>query len=225
MDIDKEIEQRVKDTEDHFTERKESAQEHRIRETMVAFANSAIPDKPGIIFIGMTDKGEIKGVDNPDKTQKDVSSWAKSSFPPLPVIPRVVTVEGKAIVTVVVEASPLKPHFAKAAYKRVGSQNFQADQSEIDEWIAYRNSKVRKILDRKNQIVNVQLLTKGTLGGGMWTTVGPHTVLDCNAHWVTLKASENDAIVTHPLSYLELKLNDNKPYPPGELCLLVKAYW
>src|ERR1700746_3481955 len=102
MNIDEEIQQRLRDTEDHFTERKESAQEHRIREVMVAFANSAIPDKPGIIFVGMTDKAVIKGVENPDKTQKDISSWAKSCFPPLLVISRVLNVEGKNLVAVVV---------------------------------------------------------------------------------------------------------------------------
>src|SRR5262245_17379195 len=104
MKIDEEIQARLKYTEDHFTEPKETAQEHRIRETIVAFANSAIPEKPGIIYVGLTNSGEIKGIANPDKTQHDVSSWAKSCFPPVPVIPRVVVVDSKSILAVVVPA-------------------------------------------------------------------------------------------------------------------------
>lgn len=220
MDIDKEIQRRLKDTEDHLTERKESAQEHRIRETMVAFANSAIPDKPGIIFIGITDKGDIKGVDNPDKTQRDISSWAKSCFPPLAVITRAVTVvEGKTILAVVVEASALKPHFAKAAYKRVGSQNLQVEQSEIDEWIAYRNSKVRFILEQKGQIVVVQHRRSNIQAVGSLN--GPHEVIDCNEHFVTLKQTSTGTWVTHPLSTIDLKMNDGKK---GQLQLLLSPY-
>src|SRR5262249_3992 len=214
MDIDTEIQQRLKDTEDHFTERKETAHEHRIRETMVAFANSAIPDKPGIIFIGVTDKGEIKGVDNPDKTQKDISSWAKSCFPPLPVIPRVVQVEGRSVVAVVVEASVLKPHFAKAAYKRIGSQNFQADQSEIDEWIAYRNSITRAIIDQKQQgkhvwvkIVRTRPMLKDELRSGSYE------IIACNSHYVILKDPASDKYVSEPLSMILLK------WSPARDCL------
>jgi predicted HTH transcriptional regulator len=122
MSLDDEILRRLADPEDSFTERKEAPQEHPVREAMTAFANSAIPDKPGIIYVGVKDNGEIVGGDNLDSWQRKISSWAASCFPPINVIQTVLSVGDKQILAVVVTASTARPHFAKAAYVRKGAQ-------------------------------------------------------------------------------------------------------
>jgi predicted HTH transcriptional regulator len=70
MDLDEEILRRLENTEDHFTERKESPQREQVSAVIVAFANSALPNKPGILYIGVNDKGKIIGGENLDSWQK-----------------------------------------------------------------------------------------------------------------------------------------------------------
>jgi hypothetical protein len=85
-----------------------------------------------------------------------------------------------------------------------------------------RNSKVRLILERKGQSVSLTPLIIGTGVQNTWGDPGAYTIIDCNAHWVTLRRS--DKVVTHPLSVIELKMNDGKPNS-GELALLLRAYY
>ena len=222
MDIDEEILQRLADLEDHFTERKETPQEHRIREIVVAFANSAIAGKPGIIYIGVTDKGKIKGGAN-DSWLHKVTSWANSCFPEVNIIQRILDVEGQKVHAVAVPASDLKPHFAKAAYKRVGSSTLVASQEEIDSWIAYRNSKVRHILDARGpgKAVTVRILKQGVKGSIFIPAGNDFEVVDCNTHWVTLFQKSSSVTVTHPLNFIELKMDDEK----HQLMLLLRPYY
>jgi hypothetical protein len=128
---------------------------------------------------------------------------------------------GKPFLAVVVPLSPLRPHFLGPAYRRgPGPATIPASQQEIDECIAYRNSKVRYILERKGEIVLVQQRRNSRLHA-VGTLNGEHEILDCNEHFATLKKVSSTASVTHPLSVFELKMNDGKP---GQLMLLLKPY-
>jgi len=49
MDLDEEILQRLTNTEDHLTERKSQPHRDQCTEAMVAFANSVLPNKPGVL--------------------------------------------------------------------------------------------------------------------------------------------------------------------------------
>jgi len=226
--FDEEVRRRLKDVEDHFTERKESPQEPRMREAITAFANTAISEKPGIIYVGVKDNGEIIGGENMDSWQQKVSSWAASCFPPVNVIPVALTIEGKNILAVVVPGSHARPHFAKAAYVRKGAKNEMAAQSEIDEWIAYRNSKVRIISESKGKditIVNIEppkppaardpknamlSMMYDSRGARKFYSVpdGHYQLEDCNNYWVTVKKVGADTISTIPLSIIDLKKDD-----------------
>jgi hypothetical protein len=208
--FDEEILRRLKDVEDHFTERKEAPQEHPMREALTAFANTAIPEKPGIIYVGVRDKGEIVGGDNMDSWQQKVGSWAASCFPPVNVIPVALSVEGKNILAVVVPGSPARPHFAKAAYVRKGARNEVASQQEIDEWIAYRSSKVRFILEKKGEIVTLRVLNQIRIPAIFSPPGGDYKVIDCNSLWVTLYNLESQRTITQPLSQIDLKMDDDK---------------
>lgn len=239
--FDEEIRRRLKDVEDHFTERKEAPQEHPMREAITAFANTAIPEKPGIIYVGVRDRGEIVGGDNMDSWQQKISSWAASCFPPINVIPVALSIDGKNILAVVVPASPARPHFAKAAYIRKGARNEMASQQEIDEWIAYRNSKVRIILEWKGRditIINIEppdppildkrdRITSAMLGRGLGARYmysvsdGQYRLVDCNNYWVTVKNLNTSSTETIPLTIIDLKMDDEK----HQLTLLVIHYF
>ena len=203
MDLDEEILQRLTNTEDHLTERKSKTHRDQCTEAMVAFANSALPNKPGILYVGVNDEGEILQDKAPESWQHDIMAWGNGCYPELPVIPRTLRKDGKEFLAVVVPMSEARPHFARPAFKRQGAKTIPALQQEIDEWIAHRNSKVRFILERKGEIVLVQqrrsanILPAGSLNG-------EHTVLDCNSHFVTLQKTGTGGVFTHPLSTIEL---------------------
>jgi hypothetical protein len=229
MDLDEEILRRITNTEDHFTERKTSPHRDQITEAIVAFANSVLATKPGIIYVGVTDEGKIVGCDNPESWQQKITGWANGCFPEVTVIPRVLQKDEKQFLAVVVPLSAIRPHFARPAFKRNGAKTVPASQGEIDEWIAYRNSKVRFILERKNEVVSVQMLTRNGVplsamqeSGGLYGIPGSgeYTVIDCNPHFVTLRKLATMKTITHPLAPIDLKMNDAKL---DQLLLLIRS--
>lgn len=56
---------RLKNVEDNFTERKlEGAKPEELRRTLVAFANSVPKGRTAVLFIGVTETADIRGVSN-----------------------------------------------------------------------------------------------------------------------------------------------------------------
>ena len=101
--------------EDNFVERKqEGVKEADLRRTLCAFANTVPEGRVAVLFIGLHDKtGAPTGVSNPDQLQKRVREVCHDDcYPPLEYKSEVLTVEGKAIVAVVVPYSTARPHFA-----------------------------------------------------------------------------------------------------------------
>jgi len=185
---------------------------------MVAFANSAQPNKPGILYVGVNNDGEILQPKAPESWQHEITAWGNGCFPELPVIPRTLTKDSKEFLAVVVPLSEARPHFARPAFKRQGAKTIPVSQQEIDEWIAFRNSKVRFILEKKGEIVLIQQRRSATISPAS-SLNGEHTVLDCKSHFVTLKKTVTGGVFTHPLITIELKMNDVKP---GQLMLLMQ---
>ncbi|MDO9519025.1 MAG: helix-turn-helix domain-containing protein [Pseudohongiella sp.] len=104
--------------------------------SLVAFANTA----GGQLFIGISDSGEIIGVDDPLSEEERLSNLIADSISPrlLPSI-ELLTVEGKTLLCVEVFLSSSRPHFLKAVgpnqgvMVRIGSSNRQADPQLIAE--------------------------------------------------------------------------------------------
>jgi hypothetical protein len=206
MDLDEEILQRLTNTEDHLTERKSKPHRDQCTEAMVAFANSALPNKAGILYVGVDDKGEVLHDKAPESWQHHITAWGNGCFPELPVIPRTLIKDGKEFLAVVVPRSEVRPHFARPAFKRQGAKTIPASHQEIDEWIAYRNSKVRFILDWKDKTVHVQQRKEG-IGGSLFDESGEYTLLNCNPWFVTAQ-KHGGLQKTFPLSAIDLKMND-----------------
>ena len=98
-------------------------------ETLVAFANTS----GGKVFIGVTNKGEIKGTEVGKETVKnwinDVKQYTSQA-----IIPdaEAIKIKGKNIVILSVQESPIKPVACRGRYyKRIKNSNHQLTASEV----------------------------------------------------------------------------------------------
>jgi len=124
----KEIIKLIKDGENETNEYKESFDKETI-ETAGAFANT----KGGIILIGVSDKGKVKGVQIGKESLKDWANQISQSTDPR-VIPEIETVEidGKNIAVIQIKEFPIKPVSVKGrCFRRVKNSNRVMTPQEI----------------------------------------------------------------------------------------------
>ena len=76
------IRAKLRNAEDHFVERKRNPNAAEIRKTLVAFANSTPEGEYGVLFLGVDDNGEVRGVDGTDSLQKTVRDAAENDCYP-----------------------------------------------------------------------------------------------------------------------------------------------
>jgi predicted HTH transcriptional regulator len=149
----------LKTSESLFVERKASLPDKRkLRETLVAFANSLAENQYAVLFIGVEDDGTLLGIQNADKVQKDVTAVAATQcYPPVACEPTVIREGQKEIVAAVVSHSRNRPHFTGHAYIRRGSENVNVTKDLYEDMIASRNTKAGKLLAEKGKLVSVEL--------------------------------------------------------------------
>lgn len=148
-----EIKELIEKGESEILEFKEKFDKENI-ETAVAFSNS----KGGVILIGISDRGEIKGVSVGKETLKEwVNKISQSTEPTL--IPEIETyvIEGKTVVAITIKESPLKPIAYKGiCFLRIKNSNKKLSPKEVSElylqtigssWDAYsaRDAKIEDI--------------------------------------------------------------------------------
>src|SRR3972149_6565352 len=112
------------------TEFKEKFDKEAI-ETAVAFANT----KGGIIFVGVTDKSKVKGIQIGKETIKDWANQISQSTEPR-IIPGIEQseIEGKSVVILRIKEFPIKPVSVKGrCFRRVGTSNRVMTPQEISE--------------------------------------------------------------------------------------------
>jgi Predicted transcriptional regulator containing an HTH domain and an uncharacterized domain shared with the mammalian protein Schlafen len=188
---DEELRNRLFDKEDGWTERKsKGVSTEVITNTAVAFANALPYGTTGILFIGISDKGEIEGVDETDALQQRVRNAVEQRpYPPIRLGHncRVINVDGKDVVAVIIEASLDRPHFSGQAYMRVGSETVKASLELFDELIASRLSKARPLIEamRKKEPVSLHFWGQGfnnRLSGA--TYLGDAQIIECTPGYV-----------------------------------------
>ena len=103
----------ISEVESHWIERKESfADKDKICKTICAFANDlANGEKPGIIWIGLRNDGAIVGIEATDKLLLKIDQIrSDGKIQPLPSMStRVLQVDGKDVIAIVVAPSSLPP--------------------------------------------------------------------------------------------------------------------
>ena len=128
------IKEIIKHGESETVEFKENFDREAI-ETAGAFANT----RGGVLLIGVSDKGEVKGVQLGKGTLKDWSNRIFQSTEPA-IIPDIKTeeLEGKSIVIITIPEFPIKPVSVKGkCYKRVANSNKLMTAKEITELYLY----------------------------------------------------------------------------------------
>jgi hypothetical protein len=201
------LRQRLRDHEDGWTERKtKNIKTEEICEALVAFANSLPEGHEGILFIGVSDKGEPLGVDNTQKMQEKVDDLASRwCYPPVQHTCRVFEESGFQVIAVIVPGSPNRPHFAGPAFIRVGSRSKKASPELLDQLFAYRNSVARVILEErdKGRAVTVDIL-------GRVPRRVTCKVKSCNLHYALFEEVNTSEILSVSLNLVTIGWNDLK---------------
>ncbi|MFQ5627116.1 MAG: RNA-binding domain-containing protein [bacterium] len=107
---------------------------------ITAFANA----DGGVVLLGVRDSGEVIGVEIGDQTKERLSAAITDATDPIiyPVI-EMITVEGKTVIAIKVEASENRPHLYKGrAYKRVGATDTQLSRDAYEKLLLLRATAV-----------------------------------------------------------------------------------
>lgn len=216
---------RLKNEEDNFIERKpEGVRREELRRTIVAFANSIPEERTAILYIGVSNNGDIKGVSNPDQMQKTIQEVCeRDCYPPIKFSIEVLNVENKKIIAIVIPYSNNRPHFSGPAYIRRGSQSVIASEQVFDELIATRSSKVHEIMKWKYQIVTVIAIGKKLgstkpINSSMYRECHECRVVECKVHYIRLFNIATDSHLSEPLEHVSLAHDEEK----NRLMLIVK---
>lgn len=211
-------------TEYQFVERKAKNDRGGWLRTVVAFANSNPIGTPGVLYIGVSDDGNILGLGPKEleDTMKSLGAYiAEHTWPPVPLIPISLTVDGKSCIAAVVPYSSQRPPFAGKAYLRRGTETLDASEKEYDELIATRNGKAREILKWVAKQITFTMLQSDGHNYKPLTLTRPIYVETCGPHFLTIKMEgtmgQVPEIQSYPLHAVELSFDN----PKNRLTLLI----
>jgi predicted HTH transcriptional regulator len=138
---------RLRTEEATFTERKSASDTQDWVKTVVAFANSLRPDQNGVLYLGVTNKGEIQDHNTDlDSLQKKFVEKTKVIFPQCPYFEAtVVSHEGKECLAITVPGGTQKPYFAGPPYFRVASTSAKATPAQFEQLLAARSDKAYEL--------------------------------------------------------------------------------
>ena len=197
---------RMKRFEDSFVERKVLGDKKDWLKTAVAFANSTPEGKYAVMYVGVTDRGEIQEhSDDLDTLQKTLRKEIEKAYPLIDYFSTIIEENGRLALAVIFPHSKKQPHFAGPAYVRVGSESIPATEQKFNEMIARRNSKANKLLDHKGELVTVMNSTRinGQIHESGWG--GLVRIHDCDDSALTLATgSDPKDRSMFPLSQVEV---------------------
>ncbi|MGH8542105.1 MAG: AlbA family DNA-binding domain-containing protein [Gammaproteobacteria bacterium] len=204
---------RLRAGEDTLTELKTTGNEAVVKKALVALANSALPERAGVLFLGVKPGGEALGVENPTSLGEKVSTWAAECYPPIQADCVTLPVDGRNVLAVVVRASAERPHFAAPAYVRDGPKTVKAPPDIYEDLIASRNTKAGAILRHKGEIVTVTrrvVLTRMGIAVG-----GPEDcrIESCSAHSVEVRYLGSGRLLSFPLDRVVISADPKHQRP------------
>jgi hypothetical protein len=224
MERQQELLSRLRNPEDNYTERKpERAGTDDFRRTLIAFANSVPQNQTAVLFIGVSDRGEILGITNPESTQKTVREICEQKcYPRIHVSCTVLTIDegpkGRHVVAVEIPASIKGPHFAGPAYVRVGAESIKVTEEAYADLFARRCDKVRQLLEWKQQVISVVVRGK-KLGSTVplhdpdYRAVYECKVTECTPHYVRLSLLGYGQMCSEPLENVRISWDDARYRP------------
>jgi predicted HTH transcriptional regulator len=198
---------RLANTEDNFVERKRFSDDREWLRTVVAFANSCPIGYPGVLFIGVYDKGTVEQPRSPinlDSLQKTLTERINEAWPPIYFLPKVLLKDAQQFLAVLVPRSPFRPHFAGHSCVRIGSETKKASESQYEELLAQRQSKPFEILKWKDKDITVERTYTGRTGRYPVAA----KVAGCNAFYVTLLQGSDP--VSYALTKVEISYDDKE---------------
>ena len=201
--------------EDAYLERKpENVNREELRRTVVAFANSVTEGRDAVLFIGISDQGQVLGVQNTDRKQIEIRKiCTEDCYPPITYQTQVLNVNSVHIVAVIIPESRQRPHFAGAAYIRRGSESIVATPQLYEDLIASRHEKCRVIQRWLNMVITVvedrYRLDHGRVPGE-WRASRECMVLGCDAHTVRLKDQGSDNVFRVSLRQVEIGFDERQ---------------
>lgn len=177
---------RLNQSEDPWTERKQSFDERDVRKTVVAFANSVGEGETAVLFIGATNDGRHPGLLDADETQKKVAGVVSRCYPRIEYQTEVLTISvdnrPREVLAVKIPFSINRPHFAGTAHIRKGSESIECPQDVFRELVASQNSTARRLLQYKFKPVILRLRSTS---GFRYDIQG--MVNSCDAHSVIVR--------------------------------------
>ncbi len=216
---------RLRAGEDTLTELKTAGHESDVKRGIVAFANSATPERAGVLFLGARKDGSAIGVENATSLGEKVATWASECYPPIRFECVVLPVDGRDILTVVIPASAERPHFAAQAYVREGPKTVKAPPSVYENLIASRNTAAGAILLHKGETITVVREQRLTGRGNQHERIlrlGPEEwrIEDCSAHSVELYNLGSQSTASFSLERVVITADPNHHRP---LMLFIRA--
>ncbi len=200
---DEELLIRLNSEEDNFVERKPSANFREVRRAVVAFANAVRDPREGVLFLGVSDKtkeptGKLGDV---EKTQRNVRNWIDECYPPIPYYARVLTIEAKDVLAIIVTESRVGPHFAGPAFVRVGAESKKASEEILQRLVEDRLDSVRRLREWEGKIVTIKeestleaqfQARQGRPFTKRWATFAAR-LIEVNPHWIVWQSIETSA--------------------------------
>jgi Putative DNA-binding domain len=181
---------RLTNPEDQFTERKSASDKRGWVRTAVGFANAAPIGYPAVLFVGARPDGTPENIiTNFDEYQQTFSGELGQAYPPIPHFPKILAIDNKSVLAIIIPGSPDRPHFAGHSYIRVGSETREASEEQFLVLLAERNGKARKILEWKGKEITVRFVERMSMAGYSNERGGscPFVIAECNQHYVTLE--------------------------------------
>ncbi len=215
---DDDILARLTAVEHGTVERKTASDSRDWVKAAVALSNTLENDEPGVLFVGVRDKGQIEADDNQnfEKLQKRVSDELSNIYPPIYPLILVRQSEGRKFLAIIIYGSPNRPHFAGKAYRRDGTKTVDASEQHIEQFIARRTSKIAEMLKWKGKNVTLTVLRPEVERLRMGAIVGQYiaVLLDCNEHYITVSFSDgpNPHTTSYPLRRVELSFDNGKQW-------------
>ncbi len=212
---------RLSDHEDGFTERKlEGVGASELKKTIVAFSNSLPPNRTAILYIGVSDNGDIRGVENPDKLQRTLRNLAENDcYPPIWVDTYPLSTESKTVLAIVVPYSTKKPHFAGPAFIRRGSESINATEEVYRELLLSQDDKRRYLLDNINETWTILALEKKIgeerpkIHDKRYYEEEDARIFEVASHFVRLQLPSSGRYVTERLNSIDVTYDDKKHRP------------